>query len=200
VRIIIKPYTAPEKQLLLALNRGFLAIAMLTLLLGSVYIALIGFFFAGWGAQYRYELFYFPSPVTYTLDSLTSTGRMVSIVLPILAVSSLLLSALAIRIPSAKMISTEQHRPQASLPGAPKLKQLPTGTFAVSTPGDANLDAAAPALQASVKHDYLYRLFPYEPKGVALGCGRVNINLAIEPGKSQTRAACDLSSMLLTTT
>lgn len=169
--------------------------------MGSLYIAFtIGFLFFGWGGQFRYELFYFPSPVTYTLDSLTSTGRMISFILPVLAVSSLLLSVLVVRLPSASMISTEQQRQQASLPGAPKLKRLPTGVLAASASGAVGLDAAALALGASVKHDYLCRLFPYEPKGVTPVRGRVNMNLSIEPEKSQITAACDLSLRLLTTT
>lgn len=182
--IIIKLYMAPGVYLL-SLNWRFLAIAMLTLLLGSIYLAFtIGFFLSGWGSQYRYELFYFPSPVASTLVSLTSTGRMVSLILPIVAVSSLLLSALVFRLPSPRMISTEQQRQQASLPGAPGLKQLPTGIFAVSTTWSLDLANAARSLMLPFKHDFLSRLFPYEAKEPAPSLGRSDVSLTIKPVKT----------------
>jgi hypothetical protein len=167
------------------LNRRFLAIGMVVLLLGSLYIVFtIGFLFFGWGAQYRYELFYFPSPVTSTLDSLTATGRMVSITLPIVAVSSLLLSALAIRIPSPQMISAERPR-RAPLPGFPGMKQFPTGVFATS--GDVDPEASTPLLERSLKSDFLCRLFPYEEQGVALGRVQVGSKPAIGPERMRLR-------------
>jgi len=90
------------------LDRRFVAIVGLTLLLGSISIIFtVGYFFFGWGGQYKYELFYFHSPVFYTLDSLTTTGRMLSLVLPVVTFLGVLLTAEVIRIPSPRMPSTE---------------------------------------------------------------------------------------------
>jgi hypothetical protein len=171
------------------------------LLLGLVSIGFtVGYFFFGWGGQYKYELFYFPSPVAFTLDSLTTTGRMLSFILPVVAFSALLLSAEVIRIPSSKTISTEQQHPQRGLLGA-TLKQYPVGVLAVSTAGSLDLDNAAQASQVSVKHDHLGRLFPYECNEDALRLGQTNIILTIEPEeKDQITSACDASQILLTTT
>ena len=168
------------------MNRGFLAIGIVLLLLSSLYIAFtIGFLLFGWGAQYRYDLFYFPSPIVSTVDSLTSTGRMVSIALPIVAVSSLLLAALAIRIPSPKMISIERQRP-ASLPGVPSLKGFPAGILAAPATEGVDFGSSTPVLEGSVKHDLLYRLFPYERQGVAVGRAQVKVKPGHRAGEGQT--------------
>jgi hypothetical protein len=174
------------------LNRGFLAIGGVLLLLGSLYIAFtIGFLFFGWGGQYRYELFYFPSPVAYTVDSLTSSGRMVSMALPIVAVLSLLLGVLAIRIPSPGLLSTKQGHSSASLPGTPRLTQFPTGILAVSTTRDFGSDAEALGLHPHFKRDFLSRLFPYEGDGVAPGRRQAGTGISIESEMRRTTGAFD---------
>jgi hypothetical protein len=172
------------------------------LLLGLVSIGFtIGYFFFGWGGQYKYELFYFPSPVTFTLDSLTNTGRMLSFVLPVVAFSALLLSAEVIRIPSSKMISMEQQRQQAALPGAPKLKQYPIGTFTVSISRDLDPDNTARTSRVSFEHDYLSRLFPYERDDGTRTPGQIGMDMTIEPEKrNQMAAPHDACLTLLTTT
>jgi hypothetical protein len=185
------------------LNWRFLGIGIVMLFLGLVSIGFtVGYFFFGWGGPYKYELFYFPSPVAFTLDSLTNTGRMLSFILPVAAFLALVLSAEVIRIPSSKMISTEQQRQHAGPLGAPKLNQYPIGILAVSASGDRDLDDTARASRVSVKHDYLGRLFPYERNDGALGIGQISMNVTIEPEKrkSQITVTGDALPTLLTTT
>ncbi len=85
------------------MDKAFLWIALITLLSGSVFIVFtLGYLYFGWAGPYRYDLLYFPSPIAYTLNSLTSTGRMISLVLPVVAFSILILSSEVIRFASSK--------------------------------------------------------------------------------------------------
>ena len=164
------------------LNRRFLAIGTLTLLLGSVSVIFtIGYFFFGWGGQYKYELFYFPSPVASTLDSLTSTGRMLSFLLPAVVFLTLLLTAAIIRIPSSKVLSTQNRHQQGGLPGAPKFKLHPVGILAISAAGASHEAEIEQARPKPAKRYSLGRLFPYDPNQSAARSGQVQAGLAIEP-------------------
>jgi hypothetical protein len=157
------------------LDRRFLAIAALTLLLASIsLIFTAGYFFFGWGGQYRYELFYFPSPVIYTLDSLTATGRMLSFALPVLAFLTILLTAEMIRIPSPTMLSTEPRYQNGDLPGPSKLKQYPAGILATSVGKELGL-----APRPSFASDFLGRLFPYDSDQNAVHAGRTDAHLSM---------------------
>jgi hypothetical protein len=167
------------------LDRRFVVIGALTLLSASVSVIFtFGYFFFGWGGQYRYEFFYFPSPVTYTLDSLTSTGRMLSIALPTVAFLTLLLSAGGIRVPSPKMLSTEPGRPQRDVSGAPKFEHYPTGILAVSA-AESRAASARLAVQASVRGDFLSRLFPYVAREGATRFGRIETGATVQSGERE---------------
>jgi len=184
------------------LDRRFVAIVGLTLLLGSISIIFtVGYFFFGWGGQYKYELFYFPSPVIYTLDSLTTTGRMLSFILPAVAFLTLLLTAGSIRISSPRMLSAEHYHKNGDLPGSPMLKQYPTGILAVSAGRDLVLAAGSHAPQASFVCNLLSRLFPYDRNQGEAGLRHIDTNLAVRREKTtQPTAAREMSLRLLTKT
>lgn len=170
------------------MNGRFLGIASLTLLLGSLYfIFTVGFFFFGWVGQYKYELFYFPSPVISTLDSLTATGRMLSLLLPVVVFFALLLTGEMIKIPSSKMLSTEHRHQHGDLPGAPLFKHYPTGILAVSAVGDPASSGEGRAIKAS-RSDFLTRLFPYDPRESTARPGRMDTGLNAGSEKSQSKA------------
>jgi len=162
------------------LDRRFLTIAALTTLLGSIsMIFTVGYFFFGWGGQYRYELFYFPSPVVYTLDSLTTTGRMLSFVMPVVAFLTLLLMAQIVRIPSSKMLSTGAPYPNGVLPGSLELKQYSTGILVASV--GRELDSAT---QPSFASGFLSRLFPYDRDQSEAPEGHIDTHLIIGAEKT----------------
>jgi hypothetical protein len=173
-----------------AMNKGFLAIGTLTFLLGFVSVIFtVGYFLFGWDGQYRYEMFYFPSPVTFTLDSLTATGRMISFVLPIVAFATLLLTADAVRIPSARMLSAGHHHQQRDSLRVPKMKQYPTGILAVSVGRDQDLVGAGPALQTAAKPDFLARLFPYDSRASPARLSQIDTGTFTESERSQSAYA-----------
>lgn len=171
------------------------------LLPSAAYIAFtVGFLFFHWGGQYRYELFYFPSPVAYTLESLTATGRMVSVVAPVLAVSILILSAAAFQIPSPSVLSTEEQRQQASVPRAPMLKPYLAGVVAAANSQAIDSEDRSAAPRASAKRGFLDRLFPYERQDRALTPGVTGLEAVPMAGRGQTTIASYSASRLLTTT
>ena len=182
-----------------ALDRRFLSILGLTLLLGSVSVVFTaGYFFFGWGGQYKYELFYFPSPIIYISNSLTATGRMLSFVMPIVAFLVLLLSAEAFRTHSSEILSTEHHYQQGALPGTLKFKRYPTGILVISSAGDIGMGQAP---QPSAKRDLLSRLFPYDAGEKAVQLGRTRAGLTVGRAKEGLRSpAGGGSGSLLTKT
>jgi len=84
--------------------------AVLAVLLGStlVYFTL-GYLSFHWGGPYKYELWYYPSPVSSTPDSVASLGILASIALPVVVFLALLFSPEIIRRISSNSRSTEHN-------------------------------------------------------------------------------------------